>query len=85
MNAAVVVRLADVRRILGGECDPLRAVWDEQASLKDRRLLLAMAGVSVTDAAAWVRLSWCDLRASVRGDVARGLERFKKWAKKVTP
>lgn len=37
------LRLVECRKVLGGEYDPLRAVWDDYATLKDRRLLLAVA------------------------------------------
>ena len=83
MSAAVVVRMAEVRAILGGVRDPLRAVWDERATLKDRRLLLAMAGASQVEAARWASMGWCDLRPDVRGNVIGGLRKFRGWAEKV--
>lgn len=79
------LRLVECRAILGGERDPLREVWDERAGAKDRRLLLAMAGASAADAARRVGSSWCDLPASMRGDIARGLGRFRDWAARVAP
>lgn len=84
MSAAVVVKLAEARAILGGERDRLRAVWDDRAGVKDRRLLLAMAGCTVAQAGLYARLSWCDLRPEVRADVAGGLRRFRAWAEALT-
>lgn len=76
----VVVDFAKFHAIIGGEFDPLRAVWDERASTKDRRLLVAMAGGSVTLANLYAGRSWCDLPAEMRCDIAGGLRRFKEWA-----
>lgn len=82
--SAVVVQLAACWAAMGrGESDPMRAVWDDKASAKDRRLLLAMAGASVTTAARCVSMSWGDLKPAMRGDIKRGLARFKGWAAKV--
>lgn len=82
---AARLRLVECRAVLGGERDPMRAVWDERAALKDRRLLLAMAGVSAVEAARRSSAAWCDLPASLRGDIVRGLGRFREWAAKVAP
>jgi len=82
MSAAVVV-LEEMRRTLGGEYDPLRAVWDVKANEKDRRLLLALAGVSGVDARRLSARAWGDLRANVRGDMAAGLRKFGAWAKRL--
>lgn len=79
------LRLVECRAILGGERDPLRAVWDERASRKDRRLLLAMAGVGAGESVRRAGVAWCDLPASMRGDIARGLGRFRDWAARVAP
>jgi len=82
--SAAVVQLAKCWASLGcGENDPMRAVWDVKASQKDRRLLLAMAGASVTTAAACVNKAWGDLKPAMRGDIKRGLQRFKGWAEKL--
>lgn len=78
--SAARLRLVECRAILGGARDPLRAVWDERATLKDRRLLLAMAGVSSVEAARRSGVAWGDLPAALRGDIARGLGRFRDWA-----
>ena len=83
MSAAAVVVLAEARRLLGGEYDPLRGVWDSKASEKDRRLLLALAGVSGVDARRLVGRAWSDLRPEVRADIASGLRRFSGWAAKL--
>ena len=56
------LRLVECRAVLGGEYDPMRAAWDERATIKDRRLLLAMAG---RDAFA-LRVPWVDLPILVR-------------------
>ena len=77
MSAA---RLAECRAILGGEYDPLRAVWDEQATAKDRRLLLAMAGHVGSMASRLSSRAWCDLLPETRVAVAGGLRRFSAWA-----
>ncbi len=79
MSAAVVF-LAECRAVLGGERDRFRAVWDEKTTPKDRRLLLAMAGCSMTTAARCIGLCWSDLKPELRGEIKRGLARFKGWA-----
>ncbi len=77
-------RLAAVRSILGGAPhDPLGAVWDIRASEKDRRLLLAMGGASQFEAARWKSAGWSDLPAATRGDIRRGLARFRDWASRL--
>lgn len=81
MSAAL--RLVECRQILGGERDKLRPVWDEQASIKDRRLLLAMAGIGATAAARDVGRSWCDLSAERRAAVVGGLRRWSAWAERL--
>jgi len=83
--SAAVVHLAEAWAILGGEYDPLRAVWDERATLKDRRLLLAMAGAAQAEAARWASVAWCDLRPEVRANITGGMRRFRSWAEKVAP
>jgi hypothetical protein len=79
------LKLVECRAIIGGARDPMRAVWDEQTTLKDRRLLLAMAGAGAAESARRSGVAWCDLPADVRGDVVRGLAKFKAWAAKVAP
>lgn len=81
---SAVIQLRQCWDALGcGENDPFRAVWDDRASAKDRRLLLSMAGASVTTAAVMVNRSWADLKPAMRGDIKRGLARFKGWAAKL--
>lgn len=80
-SLGAAARLAEVRAILGGERDPMRAVWDESASGKDRRLLLLFAGC--TNGFEQERLrgkAWGDLPAEVRSQIKDGLRRFKRWA-----
>lgn len=80
-QSAAVVRLAEVRAILGGVRDPLRAVWDESASDKDRRLLLLLGGIT-NEAQKSLRagMAWGDLRPEVRSNIRVGLAKFRKWA-----
>lgn len=75
--------LAGCWAIIGGEYDPLRAVWDEQATLKDRRLLLAMAGHAGSMATRLSGRAWCDLLPETRVAVAGGLRRFKAWSERI--
>lgn len=77
------LRLVECRAILGGHRDLLRVVWDEQATNKDRRLLLAMAGQGAGMAARLSGRGWCDLSAELRGDISRGLQRFKAWSERI--
>lgn len=72
-----------MRSILGGERDPFRSVWDEQATAKDRRLLLAIAGEPPGIAGRLAGLAWSDLSAELRGNIKRGLERFRGWSEKL--
>ena len=81
--SAARLRLVECRQILGGERDPFRIVWDEQATNKDRRLLLAMAGEPSGAAARLAGRAWCDLSAELRGKVPEGLKRFRAWSERV--
>lgn len=81
-GAAARARAADCRAVLGGSRDLLRAVWDEQATARDRKLLLAMAGVPAARANLLVGRAWGDLLPEVRGAVRAGLCRFGAWAEK---
>lgn len=81
--SAARLRLVECRQILGGERDPFRIVWDEQATNKDRRLLLAMAGEPSGAAARLAGRAWCDLSANTRGEIQRGLKRFSAWAERL--
>ena len=75
--------LAGCRAIIGGEFDPLRAVWDEQATARDRRLLLAMAGRSGAECGRLASRSWCDLSPEMRAAIAGGLRRWSQWAERL--
>ncbi len=77
------LRLVECRAVLGGERDKMRAVWDEQATAKDRRLLLVMAGEPATGAGRLIGREWCDLSAELRGRVHLGLKRFAAWAERL--
>lgn len=77
------LRLVEVRAILGGERDEFRAVWDEQATNKDRRLLLAMAGEPPGMAGRLAGRGWCDLSAELRGNIKGGLRRFRDWSERL--
>lgn len=81
--SAARLKLIECRAILGGERDPFRVVWDEQATAKDRRLLLAMAGEPPQAAARLSGRAWVDLRADLRGRVLAGLRRFSSWAERL--
>lgn len=81
MTAAL--HAAECRAILGGERDPFAALWNFRASVKDRRLLLAMAGASQFEAVRWRAMAWADLPADARGDIKRGLARFRDWAQRL--
>lgn len=72
--------LVECRAILGGERDKFRDVWDCQASQRDRKVLLAMAGEPAQAAGRLAGRAWCDLSAHTRGEVLRGLGRFAGWA-----
>lgn len=77
------LRLVECRQILGGERDLLRVVWDEQATNRDRKLLLAMAGEPAGAAARLSGRGWCDLSPDLRGEISRGLKRFRAWSERV--
>lgn len=81
--SAARLRLVECREILGGARDPLRAVWDEQATAKDRRLLLAMAGRGSASDARLTGRAWCDLSPELRGDIAGGLRKWRAWSERV--
>lgn len=80
MSAA---RAAECRAILGGERDKFRIVWDEQATQKDRVLLLAMAGEPREMSARLARRAWGDLSPELRYEIKRGLKRWAEWADKL--
>lgn len=76
-------RLEECRSILAGNRDRLRVVWDEQATSKDRRLLLAMAGKASSMASRLIGLPWVDLSQETRVAIAGGLRRWREWAERV--
>lgn len=75
--------LAQCWAVLGGEYDPLRVVWDEQATCKDRKLLLAMAGRSAGRSKDLAGRSWLDIPNNDRVAIAGGLRRFSAWAERL--
>lgn len=85
MSASVVpLRADECKRILAGEVDPMRAVWDVKAGEKDRRLMLAMASCTMGEAQLLARRAWCDLSSDVRARVKAGMRRFRGWAEALT-
>lgn len=74
------LRLVECREILGGSYDPMRAIWNEHATLKDKRLLLAMAGRVNTEAANLCTKQWETLTGETRAAVHAGLRRWGEWA-----
>lgn len=81
--SAARLRLVECRAILGGERDSLRVVWDEQATNKDRRLLLAMAGRQDRTFANLSGRDWAGLSVDDREAIRGGLRRFRAWSEKV--
>ena len=78
------LHLVQCRKVLGGEYHPLRAVWDDCATLKDRRLLLAMAGVdSRVAASALAGKLWAELKPEMRAAIGGGLRRWREWASRL--
>jgi len=79
----VAAHLAECRAILGGVSSKLGRIWNDRASVQDRRLLLALSG---RRGMVWTRLAdlyWQDLPPEVRAQVAAGFKRFKGWADEV--
>ena len=81
--SAARLRLVECRAILGGERDAFRIVWDEQATQKDRKLLLMLAGDPPQAAALRAGYAWLDLPVTVRAEVKRKLAQFKGWAERL--
>ena len=81
--SAARLKLVECRGILGGERDKLRPVWDEQATAKDRKLLLLMAGHAQSMASHLASRAWCDLLPETRIAIAGGLKRWSAWAEKI--
>lgn len=80
-HSVALVRLAEARAVLGGVRDPLRAVWDESATAKDRRLLLLLAGFSNGfEVAQFSGRAWGELSVELRGRIRSGLIKFRTWA-----
>lgn len=79
-RALVGQKIAECRAILGGEYSPMRAVWDEQATQKDRSLLLKMAGHAGSMATRLSSRAWCDLLPETRAAVEGGLRRWREWS-----
>lgn len=74
-------RLAECRAILGGERSGMRAVWDNTANDKQRRVLLAMAGRTEGGLCSmWASQSWAALPEYLRSEIVVGLRRFRTWA-----
>lgn len=81
--SAIRLKLVECRAILGGERDPFRVVWDEQATAKDRKRLLLLAHES-SHAAAWrAGYAWVDLPPDLREKVKSSLKKFAAWAEKL--
>ena len=76
-------RAAECRAVLGGERDKLRSVWDEQATQKDRALLLAMAGEPRAMSVRLARRAWVDLSPQLRSEIKRGLKKWSEWAERL--
>lgn len=81
--SAARLHLVECRAVLGGERDAFRVVWDEQATQRDRRLLLAMAGEPPAMAGRLAGRAWLDLRPELRAEVKRKLALFKVWAERL--
>lgn len=81
-GASVVDRLAECRAVLGGERSKMRAVWDNEANDKQRRVLLAMSGRLGPSAhvALWASSSWVSLPEYLRSEIVCGMRRFRTWA-----
>lgn len=81
---SVTDRLAECRAILGGERSKMRSVWDDKASDKQRRVLLAMAGrVQSQQVTLWAASDWVSLPEYLRSEIVCGLRRFQAWAEEV--
>lgn len=74
------LRLVECRAILGGERDPMRAIWDEGATARDRRFLMAMGGIAQDRIAGRSGFCWVDLSVNDRVAIVGGLRKFKAWA-----
>lgn len=62
----------------------MRAAWDERATIKDRRLLLAMAGRVSEQANGLCGRQWGELTGELTGEtraaIVGGLRRWRAWA-----
>lgn len=77
------LHLVECRAILGGERDEFRAVWEEQATHKDRKFLLQMAGEPLQSAGWRAGYAWLDLPVELRAEVKRKLRQFSTWAERL--
>lgn len=80
MSAA---NLAECWAKLKGEHDPFAIVWNEQATAKDRRFLLVMAGEPPQAAGLRAGYAWLDLKPELRAEVKRKLAQFAAWAERL--
>ena len=80
---AASARIAECFEVIGGRRDEFAFVWEEQATNKDRRLMLVMAGEPMTLAARKAGRAWLDLPANQRGDIKRAVAKFKAWAERL--
>jgi len=83
LQQTVGERLAECLGVLGGVSSRLGRVWNNRASVQDRRLLLALSGRRGMVWSRMADLSWQDLPPEVRAQVAAGMRRFKAWADEV--
>ena len=81
--SAARLRLVECRAILGGQYDALRVVWDEQATDKDRRLLLAMAGKNRVSCQSLAGKAWTDLAPALRVEVKQALAKWREWSERL--
>lgn len=58
----------------------MRAAWDERATIKDRRLLLAMAGRVSEQANGLCGRQWGELTGETRAAIVGGLRRWREWS-----
>lgn len=76
-------RLVECRAIIGGEHDAFLLVWDEQASSKDRRVMLTLAGEPPQSAGFYAGYAWRDLSPEMRGRITGAMRRFKTWSERL--
>lgn len=81
--SAARLRLVECRAILGGEYDAFRTVWDEQATDKDRRLLLAMAGKNRAACQTLSGRAWVDLAPEARVEIKSAMRKWREWSERL--